>query len=315
MEVALSYNNIKFYISSNEVLTNASQSNSSIVIFKYFDEKINIYEGNYEVNNILKFIESHMFPIVIPLNKDHYLEEVSDKHRMSIILFKSKNSQISEELDLLYKNLAKKYKENLSFFISYLDTSSERKLAEFFTFQEESLPRIGVVHFNNESTFYRFPYKTITEENLSLFLDELIERKIPRYFKSEEIPIGNSGPIIKIVGDSWNDWVIKNNKEVLVYFYAPWCYKCKEFNQTYFDLAECFLENKNIVISEIDATHNFIDGIQIVKYPSIKFYKASDKSLPIEYEGNFSFDNLMEFLELNSHSIHNNEYYRQIPDL
>lgn len=42
------------------------------------------------------------------------------------------------------------------------------------------------------------------------------------FLKSEEIPEKNDEPVKIIVGKSFQNEVINNNKDVLVEFYAPW---------------------------------------------------------------------------------------------
>ena len=41
--------------------------------------------------------------------------------------------------------------------------------------------------------------------------------------KSQPIPENNNGPVFEVVGKNFNELVIKNDKDVLLLFYAPWC--------------------------------------------------------------------------------------------
>lgn len=55
-----------------------------------------------------------------------------------------------------------------------------------------------------------------------------------------------------------------STKDVLVKFYAPWCGHCKSFAPIYEAFAEKIAaENPNIIIADVDATENEVEGVDI----------------------------------------------------
>lgn len=63
-------------------------------------------------------------------------------------------------------------------------------------------------------------------ENLSAFVADLEEGSLEAYVKSEPVPESNDGPVIIAVGKNYEEVVTKNDKDILIEFYAPWCGKC-----------------------------------------------------------------------------------------
>ena len=65
--------------------------------------------------------------------------------------------------------------------------------------------------------------KSITKENIKLFYEEYKDGKLKALTKSEEIPETNDGLITKVVGKTFKEIVLNDEKDVVIKFYAPWC--------------------------------------------------------------------------------------------
>lgn len=64
----------------------------------------------------------------------------------------------------------------------------------------------------------------------------------------------------------------------------------------YKELAEKLVDFEDIVIAKFDATANEHPSLQIQGFPTIKLYKKGDET-PVDYEGDRSFSDLVQFLE------------------
>jgi len=51
----------------------------------------------------------------------------------------------------------------------------------------------------------------------------------------------------------------------------------------YIELAEALASEPNLIIGEMDATANEVDGVNIESFPTIKFYPANNKT-PVEFQ-------------------------------
>jgi thiol-disulfide isomerase/thioredoxin len=69
----------------------------------------------------------------------------------------------------------------------------------------------------------------------------------------------DGGPVNKIVADNYDDVMHRAKKDSVMYFYAPWCAYCKEFDSVYKKVAKKMLKtNKNVVFGKMDAAANDI---------------------------------------------------------
>ncbi len=68
-------------------------------------------------------------------------------------------------------------------------------------------------------------------------------------------------------------------------------------------------QTSNIVIAKMDSTANEIDvpGVEVKGFPTIYFFKGSDKANPVKYEEGRELDSFLSFLENNAHHSFNHE--------
>lgn len=124
----------------------------------------------------------------------------------------------------------------------------------------------------------------IKEDNIRKFVSDYVLDKLEPFLKSDEIPEKNDDPVKIIVGKSFKNEVINNNKDILVEFYAPWCGHCKSLLPIYESVAKKLSKNTNIVLAKVDSTVNEIKGAKVEGYPTILFYSSKDKLNPITYK-------------------------------
>jgi len=153
-------------------------------------------------------------------------------------------------------------------------------------------------HVNSQK--YRFS-EEFSVENIKKFVTDFLGGKLKSYIKSEPIPV-NDGAVKVVVGETFNDIVLDNSKDVLIELYAPWCGHCKKLIPIYDELAESLADVENVVIAKMDAVANDSPHgkYQAKGYPTILFAPAGKKDSPIPYSGERDVKTFTEFLKKNS---------------
>lgn len=125
----------------------------------------------------------------------------------------------------------------------------------------------------------------ISDSNIKSFRKYLTTGKLIPYYKSQPLPDNKDATVKKIVGLNFDAEVMKSNKDILLKVYAPWCGHCKALAPIFEKVAQKLSINPNIVLAEVDITANEIPSIRVQSYPTIYFYRGSNRQSPIKYEG------------------------------
>ena len=135
-------------------------------------------------------------------------------------------------------------------------------------------------------------------------MDDFVAGKIEPSVKSEPIPEKQEGPVTVVVAKNYQDVVVDNEKDVLLEFYAPWCGHCKALAPKYEELAGMYKNYADkITIAKVDATANDVPD-EIQGFPTIKLFRAGEKSEPVDYSGSRTIEDLANFIRDNgSHHI------------
>ena len=105
--------------------------------------------------------------------------------------------------------------------------------------------------------------------------------------KSLPVPKSQEGNVLKIVANNYDKEVHRVKKDAVVFFHAPWCGHCKEFDGVFKKIAKKMkVTNENIVFGKFDATSNDVPYMfpPLKGYPSIFFLSAYEKFDPIQYQ-------------------------------
>jgi protein disulfide isomerase len=265
----------------------------SIVVLMDFDKKKFIYTEPIEA--LGEFLNKHRYPLVSEFDQEavNVVFQKSTKKGVLLIAPADVDQKIKDE----FKKLAL-VKKSDEFMFVYADSKSEwgTRLVSFLALTDADLPRVEVLEVRGEVKRYRFTGE-MTEEALNKFIDDFKNGWIPRFFKSEEIPTENPGPVFKVVGKTFKQEVIDNDSDVLVKFYAEWCGHCKQLAPIYTAVAESLKNNKKIKLVDIDATKNDVEGISVQGFPTLKFWKGKDKTAPIDFEGERTEEGILKFLK------------------
>jgi protein disulfide-isomerase A1 len=121
------------------------------------------------------------------------------------------------------------------------------------------------------------------------------------HVRSQEPPASNDGNVKVIVGKTYDELVINNEKDVFVMFHAPWCGHCKQLSPKWDEVGAHFANNAGITIAKVDSTENDTP-VDVQGFPTLYFFPAGDKSNPVQYNSERSTEALIKFVNENSKS-------------
>lgn len=137
--------------------------------------------------------------------------------------------------------------------------------------------------------------------NLRAFLDSYKKGEAERFVKSDEPPANNDQPVKIVTGNTFEELVMDETKDVFIEFYAPWCGHCKTLEPIWEALAEKLEGDPNIVVAKIDATGNHPPKIfQYQGFPTIFWSGMGSKQYPKKYEGGRTLEAFIEFAKNNA---------------
>ncbi|XP_047205657.1 protein disulfide-isomerase A4 [Girardinichthys multiradiatus] len=137
-------------------------------------------------------------------------------------------------------------------------------------------------------------------EVLKEFVIAFKKGKLQPIIKSQPVPKNNKGPVKVVVGKTFNEIVMDDQKDVLIEFYAPWCGHCKKLEPDYLALGKKYKSEKNLVIAKMDTTANDVpnDRYNVEGFPTIYFAPSNGKQSPVKFDGgDRTVEGLSKFVE------------------
>ena len=274
----------------------------TIILFKNFDEKRNELVDIHEIF-INEFIEKNSFQKVMKFD-EKTVKIIFGKEIPAIILFASEQSEKWGEYEILMRNVSEKINGKLKVILTDIKEGRAKRLAELIDIKKNDLPSVRILDTRNYRKDFR-KYKMegeINEKNILQFVEDWDHQKLKRYLKTAEEPKDNNGDVHVVVGKTFERDVIKNDKDVMILFYAPWCGHCKAFHPIYEEIAKKLKEkNHKLILAKIDATKNEVESIKISAFPTIKFYPGNKKDkVPLDYNGDRSVEDIIKFIKNNA---------------
>lgn len=124
-----------------------------------------------------------------------------------------------------FREFATQNTNKILFSHSFITKDLGARLAEFIGITSEDSGSVRIIKFN-EGNLDKYKITDVSVEGLTQALNDFESGSLRAYYKSEAIPETNTEAVKVIVGDSFEDLVLKSNKFVLLEAYAPWCGHC-----------------------------------------------------------------------------------------
>jgi len=99
------------------------------------------------------------------------------------------------------------------------------RLAEYIGITAEESGSVRILKFAG-GNLDKFRVDEITAEGLKAALDQFESGTLKAYYKSAPVPETNTEAVKVVVGNSFDEMVLKSDKYVLLEAYAPWCGHC-----------------------------------------------------------------------------------------
>jgi len=268
-----------------------------VVLYKSYDEGKDIYNGKINKDDVITFTKTSSTPLVGEVSPETYQFYMDSGVPLAYIFDETEEGR--QKLSEALKPVAKKHKGVVNF--ATIDASAFGAHAGNLNL-EQKWPAFAIQDIAGNKKYPFDQSKEIIEKHIGQFLKDFVAGKLEPSIKSEDIPQDNSGPVKVVVAKNYNELVIDNDKDVLLEFYAPWCGHCKALAPKYEELGALYTSvadyDSKVTIAKIDATANDVPD-EIQGFPTIKIFKAGDKENPIEYTGDRTVEDLVQFIAEN----------------
>jgi len=308
LKAAGGFDDVMFTIGTTSDVGSAYDvTEDTIVVLKDFDEKRNDMpvSGETSKDDMTTFVRGSSTPLVITFTPAASSKIFGSDIEHHFLFFTDVEADYHENIHATVKTVASEKKGDL-LFVNV--PTSESKVADYFGFSDSDYP-VGVLVNVGSGSMKKFFYKgDMTDASaISAFIESYFAGDLSPTLKSAEpSDADDEGPVQVLVGTTFNDKVLNNDKDVLVEFYAPWCGHCKKLAPIWDELGEALSEEPNIVIAKIDSTANEIDveGVDVGGFPTVFFFKGNEKDKPKKYNGGREYDDFVAYLKKNTaHSI------------
>lgn len=258
-----------------------------------FEESQVVYDGKADASDLQKFIDDNYNGLV-----GHRTMDSNEQFKTPLIVayYKvdyTKNVKGTNYWRNRILKIASTVKGKVNFAVSNKDEFTS-ELTEFgFDYVAGDKPVVAGRNDKNEKFVMKDEFSI---EAFEKFVKDFIGKKLEPYLKSEAIPESQDGPVKIAVGKNFEDLVLKNDKDILVEFYAPWCGHCKKLAPIFDELGTALAEEDGIAIVKMDATANDVpQPFDVHGFPTLYWY-PKDKSSPVRYDGGREVDDFIKYI-------------------
>ena len=153
-------------------------------------------------------------------------------------------------------------------------------------------------------------YDYTSAAGLALLGRDFEARLLPRVLNSEPRPTKLTQPVPRIVGSMFNETVMDQPGDVMLYLYMDGCPHCKKFTEIYKKVAMELrsTDTNGISLVSMRGTRNDVDHYAVSgsSYPRAYLFAEGEKETPYEYRptgdesGEMSIEHFKQFLEVYS---------------
>ncbi|XP_066932342.1 protein disulfide-isomerase A4-like [Clytia hemisphaerica] len=171
----------------------------------------------------------------------------------------------------------------------------------------ESGEDVNVGAYDAAGRRYALVDEEFSEDTLTEFVEEFLKGNLKPVIKSQRAaPKAKPGKVQVVTGNTFDQIIMDESKEVFIEFYAPWCGHCKAIEGYINKLAAKYKGEKDIIIAKMDGTLNEGPSQYAFEgFPTIYYSLPGKKNEPIKLDGKRDMDALVKFIETNSKVLKN----------
>ncbi|OCT45460.1 Protein disulfide-isomerase [Cladophialophora carrionii] len=279
------------------IINDTGTATPSITMYKQRDllEREVVYDGDFSIESIVDFVNINSRPHLTELTVEVYIENVAvwlfckrqmtqannyQSELFSAYLFFESIEQ-KEILINLIRPISPRFKRDMNFALGNASIFGE--FAETLGLEADIWPAVAVQgSFKTQKFTLDAGSEALTTKRIETFVQGILNGDIAAEIKSQPVPEAQDGPVTIVVGQTFDELVLRNQADVLLYYYAPWCSHCKKFSPVYEQFAASNASGLEIVAAKIDAEANDVPD-ELRGFPTIKLFLARAKGEPVEF--------------------------------
>lgn len=224
LSAADSIDEFKFGISNSQnVYKQYVAGSASIFLFKKFDERKAIFDGEFDKYEIQKFVAINAAPLVIDF-KMSQPDLVFSVIRSHVLFLVSKEEGHIQKYIEPAKEAAQHFRGKVVFVAINTDLPEHQRILDFLNVNVETVPTVRLMHAVNGATKkYKPKGNDLSPESIRTFVQDGLDGKLKVEVMSEKLPEDwDKTPVKTLVGSNFDDVAFDANKDVFVAFYSPW---------------------------------------------------------------------------------------------
>lgn len=263
----------------------------SVVVYKNLPEEKFILSNPPDADAIREFVKISAQPLIAELLPELHEGTFQLSLPIGYIFVSSPAQQAQAALDFV--PVARKYRGRIHFYT--VDTTEFPDLTESMHFDSERRPAFALRYTGRN---YPYPLNNnrqqgsqsgVTPEEVDSYIERFLAGELQPTIKSQPVPDTQTGPVVEVVGLSYDDVVLDPKKDVLVKFYTPWCGPCRALLPAYEQLAAAYAADDKtrdlVTIAKVECDGNDVPDTDILGFPWFKLYPARKKNSPVGYRG------------------------------
>ena len=186
-----------------------------LTIYKKFDEGVDEFVGAYNEQEINRFLLLYGKPIVPTVSPNNYEELFA--RGLPLPHFYYENLEQKNQFSAEIERIAKKFQEDFQFV--YMDVSKFRGVVNAHGLLAP-FPAFTIVDGKSGTVYYHGRGSALKIDGLEDLLANFKLGLVKPTLRSEPEPKTNDGPVIEVVGSSFDRIVMDPKKDVLIVFYS-----------------------------------------------------------------------------------------------